>query len=524
MVKKKGQQEAPKTNIIDQVVAYFAPEKAIKRLKARKVLDFVNSYTGARKDRRSMSAWVAPGGDADSDLLPDLGTLRERSRDLIRNNPLASGAINTKVTNVVGIGLSLQSSIDWEYLRLTEEAADEWEKNTEREFKLWAESFECDIQRTSTFAELQGLIFRSVLENGDAFVLLTQIARSFHPYKTTIQLIEADKVCNPNNASDDEKLAGGVKKDQFGAPVAYYIMETHPGARFFKDRTWKEVQAFNKKLPYRSVLHLFNKIRIGQTRGVPDLAPVIECFKQLDTYTQAEIHAAVVSAMFTVFVKSESPFGMNPMEPVAETQASSSDSDIKLGPGIIVDLMPGEDITTTGPGRPNPTFDPFVKAILQQIGVCLEIPFEVLIKHFDSSYSAARAALLEAWRYFENRRVWLARSFCQPIYEAWLYEAVAIGRIKAPGFLQDPAVRKAYCRAQWIGPARGQIDELKEVNAAIRRVESGISTLEEETAQLTGGDWELKHRQRTREQKMRIESGLIVDPALLLNPQGGNNV
>lgn len=145
---------------------------------------------------------------------------------------------------------------------------------------------------------------------------------------------------------------------------------------------------------------------------------------------------------------------------------------------------------------------------MRQIGVALELPFEILIKHFTASYSAAQAALVEAWKTFSTRRIWMASQFCQPVYEMVITEAVAKGIIEAPGFFSDPFVRAAYLGTEWIGPPRGQIDQLKEIRAADYRVRLGVSTLEEETAQITGGSWEVKHVQRAKEQRLRTEAGL----------------
>ncbi|MFQ5737338.1 MAG: phage portal protein, partial [Thermodesulfobacteriota bacterium] len=186
-----------------------------------------------------------------------------------------------------------------------------------------------------------------------------------------------------------------------------------------------------------------------------------------------------------------------------------TDTDYKRAPGAMIGLAPGEKVNSVDPGRPNAAFDPFVMAILRQIGVALEIPFELLVKHFTASYSAARAALLEAWKFFVVQRKWLADNFCQPVYEAWLTEAVLLGRVPAPGFFDDPLLRKAYLGAEWIGPARGMIDESKEIKAAQMRVDMGVSNLDEETAALTGGDWERKHWQSVKEHRMRSEAGLI---------------
>lgn len=216
--------------------------------------------------------------------------------------------------------------------------------------------------------------------------------------------------------------------------------------------------------------------------------------------------AAVVSAMFSVFIKSEDPDGLAPIEDGAGS--GRDDKDFQLGPGAILDLLPYESVEIADPKRPNAAFDQFVLAILRQVGVALEIPFELLVKHFTASYSAAQAALLEAWKFFRSRREWLASMFCQPVYEAVITEAVARGYLNAPGFFSDPMIRAAYLGSEWIGPPRGQIDQLKEGKAARERVDMGISTLAEETAALTGGDWERKHRQRSKEKRMRLEAGL----------------
>ncbi len=496
-------------NWIDRIFEYVAPDVALQRRRSRVALAMTGGYVGGRKNRRSMSGWHVTNNDADGDILPDLETLRERSRDLIRNNPLASGAINTKVTNVVGTGLKLQSWIDHQFLGMTEEQAAEWEATAEREFELWAKSQNCDVTRMQNFYGIQELAFRSTLANGDSFVLLPYVPRVGSVYDLRIQLVEADRVCNPDRKMDTPELSGGVEKDQYGAPVAYYILTVHPGSiAGSMVRKWEKIPAFGDKTGRRNVLHLMKKERIGQTRGVPDLAPVTEMIRQLGEYTEAEVDAAVVSSLFTVFVKTETGDGLDNMEPVSETGGKKSDKDFKMGPAAMLDLMPGEDVVFADPKRPNVAFDPFVMAVLRQIGVALELPFEILVKHFTASYSAARAAMLEAWKFFKARREWLADYLCQPVYEAWMWEAVARGRLNAPGFFSDPAIRAAYLGAKWIGPARGQIDELKEVKAAKERVDMGISTLTQESAEYNGSDWEDLHAQRKKEVAMRREAGL----------------
>lgn len=501
-------------NWLDRAINAIAPVYGARRYKARLFQAAAGAYVGASRTRRSMSQWNPNIGDANADTLYDLPTLRTRSRDLLRNAPLASGAVNTVVTNVVGTGLLLEPQIDNEALGMTEEEADDWEKQTEREWKLFAGSVEIDAARTLNFVGLQELAFRSVLESGDVLAVLPSIQRQNCPYRTKVQLVEGDRLSNPNNQFDADRISGGVEKDEYGAPVRYHVSSIHPGSNLSQaKRTWIPIEAYGKS-GRRNVLHLFKPLRPGQSRGVPYLAPVMEPLKQLDRYTEAEIMAAVIAGMYTVFIKSDLGDGsLAPMSPTDETGGSSTDADYKLASGAIVGLAPGEDISTANPGRPNAAFDPFVQAILRQIGVGLELPFEILIKHFTASYSAARAAILEAWKFFIMRRQWLAQNFCQPVYEAFLWEAVLSSRITAPGFLSDPLLRQAYCGAVWIGPSKGMINEKVEVEAADLRVKMGISNLSEETAQLTGGDWDCKHKQAAKEQRMRVRDGLAVPMA-----------
>jgi len=488
--------------LADRVVNYFSPERGIHRMRARAQMAIVGGYTGARRDRKQTSSWNPGDGDADSVILYDLPELRDRSRDLERNSPIAAGAINTKVTNVVGTGLKPRAAIDREILSgLTEEQADAWERLAEAEFRLanWCKTF--DVEHQFNFFQSQDIVFRSMLSAGDTFVNLPRIPRPGNPYTLRTNFIEADRVCNPNSRADTATMVAGVEKDSHGAPVKYHVAKFHPGnLRYAKKREWLELKAVDSE-GRRLVLHVYRKRRIGQTRGVPDLAPVVELIKQFSTYTDNEIQAAVVSSLLTVVVKSSNP---NP-ELVDQDEKAKERIDtegIKLGSGSVIGLWPDEDISIVDPKRPNVAAQAFLHAMAEQIGVAIEMPFEILVKHFTSSYSAAQAALLEFWRYVLSCRFWLAADYCQPIWELVITEAVALGRLPAPGFLNDPLIRMAYLGCEWVGDARGHIDENKAVNSAAKRVAEGFSTKARETSGLTGGDWERDEKQRAKEQKI----------------------
>lgn len=505
--------EIPKQNIVDRTIAFFNPLSGLKRLEARTRLAMLGGYTGARTGRRQTKSWYAPSGSADSVSINDLPLLRTRSRDLLRNAPLATGAVHTVVTNVIGTGLKPQSHIDRDVLRpylKTEEAMEVFEKEAERIFKVWADNSDCDITRTQTFTDMQALVLRSCLESGDVFVARRYKERAGNPFGTTLQIIEADRIAS-DVVFQQTNIVAGVELDKDGAPTAYHILNRNPND--IGDETLKSnrIPAYDTD-GRRQILHIFHRTRPGLTRGIPYLAPVIESLKQLDRYSEAEIMAAVISSFFTIFVKTENEEGLAPMTPLIggnpETK-SDRGNDYKMSPGAILDLQPNEAIEIADPKRPNQAFDGFVQSVLRQIGVALEIPFEILIKHFTASYSAAQAALVEAWKAFSTRRVWIARQFCQPVYEMVLTEAIAKGILSAPGFFSDPFIRAAYLNTDWIGPPRGQIDQLKEIKAADYRIKLGVSTLAEETAQITGGNWENKHLQRAKEHRLRKEAGLI---------------
>lgn len=193
------------------------------------------------------------------------------------------------------------------------------------------------------------------------------------------------------------------------------------------------------------------------------------------------------------------------MIPAEELIDNADQSSIELGPGAIIDLNPGEEVQFADPKHPNTGYDDFTNATIRLIGAGLEIPPEVMMKQFTNSYSAARGALNEFWRTCSMQRDWFTDDFCQPVYEEWFAEAVARGRIHAPVFFTDPARRKAYTACAWNGPARTNLNPVQEVDAAIKRVDAGFSTAQEETAQMTGGDYNRNIKLRMTEAKRKRE-------------------
>lgn len=531
--------------MIDKAIAAISPTKALQREVARARLDLIQgvrnsgySENGASRVKKSMKGWIANSKSPKEDIDSNLHLLRQRSRDLYMGAPYATSAIKTQRTNVIGAGLKLKSRIDADTLGLSREQADQWEKTAEKEFAIWADSKWCDALRLNNLYELQQLALISWLMNGDGWAIIkNDNVKPWMPYSLRLHLIEADRVSTPNiiqgqnsrlnglsntigKASNGNYIYNGVEVDSSGAVVAYHICNQYPNSNLdgYK-KEWNRIEAFGGKTGNPNIIHLMESERCEQYRGVPFLAPVIECLKQITRYTEAELTAAVVTAFFTAFIKYEGPKNEIPFgEAVEEDEKVDYDPNAyELGAGTINVLGPGEDVVIADAKRPASGFDPFVNAMVKQIGAALEIPFEILTKTFTKSYSASRAALLEAWKAFKMRRTWFANDFCQPVYEMWLSEAVARGRITAPGFFNDPAIKKAWCKAEWIGPSQGMLDPVKEVEAAIRRVEQAFSTREKETTELTGGNWDDNIRQVERENELLGKSKQFLEGGIMGN-------
>jgi lambda family phage portal protein len=496
-----------KPTLLDRLVMAIDPQRGLNRLRARTMLALAGGYNGGRKDRRPTKLWRPEGTSADSDVLPDLPDLRARSRDLERNAPLAAGAIATTTTNVAADGLQLQACVDHEALGITPELADEMEREQEREWALFCKT--ADFTRVQHMDEMAPMVCRASLQSGDTFVVRRYRKDAGDAYGTKILVLEADRCSNPDRASDTDEISGGVHFTKDGVPIGYFFSDRHPGALVRGKLTWSEVPARTSK-GLRTVIHLYDRVRPELSRGVPYLAPVIEHLKQLSDYSDAEVSAAVVSAMFTGFIKSDVDDAEDPI--VGEKDSKLADNELKLGNGALLSLNPGEDMTFANPTRPNANFDPFFQAFCRQIGVALELPFELLIKHFTASYSASRAALEMAWQFFRKKRGWLARNFYAEVYGWMMDEAVASGRLDRPGYFEDPLIRAAYLGAEWIGPQRASLMPKQESDADKQDVAEGFKTIEQVCMERTGGQFEKKHEQRVKEQRARLEGGLIAAP------------
>lgn len=269
------------------IAAMLVPRFALKREEARIRLNILREIknsgygeSGGSTKKKSLFGWLASSKSPQEDIDPHLHTLRQRSRSLFMGSPLGRSAISTKKTNTIGTGLMLKSRIDFEFLGLSREEAQEREKIIEREFELFARSKWCDALRLNNFYELQPLAYSSWLISGDGWCLLKQEEPTpWMPYGLRLHLIEADRVSTPDtservttsfysfrpsvvgkNKETGNYIFNGVEIDKNGAVVAYWICNQYPNSNVRGEKKeWKRVEAFGSKTGNPNILQLLEQ-------------------------------------------------------------------------------------------------------------------------------------------------------------------------------------------------------------------------------------------------------------------------
>lgn len=485
---------------------------------------------GASLVKNSLLGWLWRGGDADSDIGANSQILRERSRDAFMGIPLASAAVETLDTNVIGEGLYPAPNVDGEALGLDEEQTGLLNKELADKFEWWAtDPRESDYEAKHSFYTLQHVIFQSMLLSGDCPVLFPLLPRPNTMFDFRLRVLEADRIVNPSfyQWTPDTNIFNGVELNSRGELTAYHIAEYHPLATTYWPRTVTgktfRIQPFGDLSGRRNMVFVIRPERPEQRRGVPILSVCLELLKQQGRYVDATVLGAVIQSYFTAFVTAEFPdptiFESLLTEEQKKEIVNFNPYNVQLGPGIVNFMRPGHAVNFASPTQPQATFGDFTIAVAKFIGAATGIPYEVLLKQFNASYSASRAALLDFWKRVRKWRALMVDQFCQPTYEEWMTDAIALGRIvNFPGGFDDPLIRRAMLRCIWSGASAGSLDPQKEVAAADQKVRCGFSTVERESAELNGSNYRDNITQQSRERSEFEEADLIYPP---YRPTGG---
>lgn len=481
---------------------------------------------GASMESLPLDSWftfpASPRDDCDKNQF----LLRLRSRDLYMSSSFVGAILHAKREGVIGRGLELDAKIDAEALGLDLDEATAIERRIEAAFARWARNVGTDGESLNTI--LRTAYFAAIL-SGDC---VADIYCDPETRTLRVSIVEGDCLVTPPEEDGNENVRSGIELGPNGRAVAYWLatgfLYNSDGfpVRYYKRR--KFMAGFNSLaggsflFPRSGALFIHTPFeRPGQLRGLPILARVVEDAKQLDRYMRAELDAAVVASKPALFrthpaveaqaeVDMLDSFGVAPKPSVSETaEPPQHEPPINYGNGLMIDLWDGADMKAFNPGRPNQAYSQFVDHKFAEISANLGVSAEVALKRWNASYSASRAALLDAQQGYEIDRALFVDQFLRPLYNAWL--DLHADELGLTGYYTDPARRSAWRCAEWIGEQLPNIDPTKEIDAAAKRVQLCVSTLAREAQVATGTDIAANIRQRGFEEKLMREYGLVKD-------------
>lgn len=493
---------------------------------------FGGAYDGASRFDRELALWAPPLRSADQDILPEKRIVDARVRDTLRNDAYVAGGANIRKDNIVGSTFLLNARPEYKVLGLDEKWAEEFQEEVETKFTLWAESPNNwpDAARMNTLTGLVRLAVGIDTMAGEVLASVEWLRDQPRPCNTAIQMIDVDRLSNPFGESDTPTRRGGVERNRYGAPVGYHIRKGHPA-------DWTDPSSYEwKYVPARKpwgrvqVIHIMEQFRADQTRGISEMVSALKELRITKRFRDIVLQNAVVNATYAASIESDLPsdavfeslgakggaaagaveFATSYLSAIAEYTGGAKNLHID---GVkIPHLFPGTKLQLRPAGQGGPLGTDFEQSLLRYIAAILGVSYEQLSRDYSkTNYSSARAAMNETWKAMQSRKRNVADRFATTIYALWLEEQINKGGItslprNAPSWY-EVLNAEAYSACEWIGASRGQIDELKETQAAVLRLKYHLSTYEDEMARL-GKDWRKNFTQRSREKRAMEEYGL----------------
>lgn len=499
----------------------------------------LGAYDGASGDHREVALWSPSMNSADMDILPEKAMLDARARDTVRNDAYVSSGATIQKDSVVGSAFLVNSKPEYKALGLDETWAEEFQEEVESKFTLWAESINNwpDAARRNNLTELVRLAIGVHLSGGEVLAAAEWIRQADRPYSTAIQMVDIDRLSTPPGMIESRRLRAGVEMDVHGAPTGYHVRRAHPNDWLdAASYQWKYIPS-HKPWGRVQMIHIFEQQRADQTRGVTGMASTLKELRITKKFRDVTLQRAILDATYAASIESELPTeaiyqalgsgNMTDVEMLKVLKAYgggflgavneySGSKGVKLDGVRIPHFFPGTKLNVRPAGHGGPLGTEFEQSLLRYIASGLGISYEQLSRDYTkTNYSSARAAMTETYKYMTSLKKRVAEKFASHVYMLWLEEAISKGHItsmpkSAPNFWEG-LNREAYSACEWIGASRGQIDELKETQAAVLRIKYHLTTYEDELARL-GKDFRKVFSQREREKKMMEERGLTVEP------------
>lgn len=471
-----------------------------------------------------MAEWLPPSQSADAALLPALRLGNARADDLVRNNGIAANAVALHKDHIVGHMFLISYRPNWRWLGMRETAAKSFVDEVEAAWSEYAEGMfgEIDVEGKRTFTEFirEGVGVHAF--NGEIFVQPVWDTESTQLFRTRFKAVSPKRVDTPGYGIGNRFLRAGVEVDRYGRAVAYHICEDD-FPRSGSGR-WERIP---RELPTGrpAMLHIFEPVEDGQTRGANQFYSVMERLKMLDSLQATQLQSAIVKAMYAATIESELDtqsamdfiLGANSQEQrerltgwIGEIAAYYAAAPVRLGGAKVPHLMPGDSLNLQTAQDTDNGYSVFEQSLLRYIAAGLGVSYEQLSRNYaQMSYSTARASANESWAYFMGRRKFVASRQASQMFLCWLEEAIVRRVVTLPSKARFSfqEARSAWGNCDWIGSGRMAIDGLKEVQEAVMLIEAGLSTYEKECAK-RGDDYQEIFAQQVRETMERRAAGL----------------
>ena len=362
-------------------------------------------------------------------------------------------------------------------------------------WREWTRSENCDITGQQTFEEMQAMLLRRKIVDGEILVKKVIDRKSRFPLK--LQVIKSDLLSQYliRAPKTNNVIRSGIELNDQLRPLAYWIDKKTPDGytEYDPDRVRAD-----------EIIHLWTRTQPDQIRGMSDLTPIIKRLKDTQDYLDAETVAAKIAACFSVFITTQTG-APGTVGRIGNTKDAESKRLQSIRPGMIKYLAPGETVTTANPSRGIASAKDYVSIQERLAGAGLGLSYELMSRDFNSSsFSAARQGMLEDRKTFEPIQQFLSAHLCMPIYREWLDTCVLAGVLDIPDYFSN---REAYQTVEWVTPGWSWIDPQKEVSADISAIQNGGKTLSQWCAE-RGYDWREQLEQMALEKETAESLGL----------------
>jgi lambda family phage portal protein len=454
-------------------------------------------YQGAQFSRLTAD-WVTGNTSADSEIYGSAQKLRDRARQLCRDNDYARQALRAIEGNVIGQGIPFQSQVRMQRGgRLDTQVNDAIEAG----WRQWTTARHCHTGGKLSFADIERLVIRACAESGEVFVRLVRQSFGGSTVPLAMEVIEADQLDDGLNGRSQQgnEIRMGVEVDGWGRPIAYHFLAYHPGDYQFSNQQISTQR--HKRIPAEEIIHLYRAERPGQTRGVTWFASAIQRLHHLAGYEQAEVVRARASSALMGFITS--PEGELIGDDVMDGERVSN-----FEPGVFKYLNPGESVTVPSLDSPDGQFEPFLRAMLRAMAAGIGCSYETISRDFSqTNYSSSRLSLIEDRDHWRILQSWMIENFHRRVFHEWIELAVLSNALSLPGYELSPERFKA---ARWMPRGWAWVDPAKEVAAYKEAVRCGFKTLGEVVAE-QGGDLEEIFVQLESERLLAEKHGLVLD-------------